>query len=1245
MATTPKDTSLSSAFRYAIDQPLENMATTFQALGMEGWEKFMRDIVEEPENYEAAAGEFINAQGEGFNWEYFPRAVFEQAGQIAGSLATRAGGAAIGASISGPAGMAIGALLGPGLFEAVQIAGPVALERAKNEGREEPNWEDWTGALGTAAASGVLNAVGIKNVGVLNSTVKQVGKSTAVEGLTEGAQGAIEQIGGTALTDQGLQFDPKAAVGEGLLGAGAGGGTQIGTQVLGQVAPPTQDGTLAVNPFTKLFGKKEESPTPEEVVDEAPAVLEDPQRQARLELAQAAAKNRAEGLYPNLIKAYEPSELEFLDLTVSQMANGNVDAQSLDSLFPKMIEVAQEAGIKEKDVVPLVKRVISRVSNDDTYLTPPEYADDERLEFFDEEKILSTVEELSKGYYDEAKSQRPEMYLNEPKIKGKDIYNKPPLLKVEGISSDIQQFDPYFDAGTPPLGMVKPRFNEEQADILFNSKQGMVEPTLFSYSKFLSPENPLLANFPNKPVPADEALKLLNIQVSPGEGAASHGVFSPKKQKNRLFAVRAIEGKIADFLLNKGKEKVTKQDIIDRYVNHLSGFNGVLLSDFGRSIDQDDYTSFAVPNLDERFNRDTYFGDRFLEIVKEELTNADAPNILIDTLEDSEPGEDIQTRILEFPRQEDSAMQKKVDDALEKADERMAGIVSLNSMFFPSDALVGRPIEPYEPKHGATMQTFSEFKGSGTPALRRLGEDIEVVLNYDAEIDPEGEARLSELPPDIDLTAPTNKQLRRIASYQEEIKRRDPDYYSYEDNTHHWIGPGTVAWMRGGMFSHGPDGKYKNTVGTNMTEIQSGAHGWAQSSNPKYSDFVYKSKVGGTKLTNEEVIKLDNGNVFKNALDNMFKVGGGLSTPSVVLDSLLPNFDQRSFLRPEWIAQDTQPVVDHWDYRRAIKYTVPERVFEEMEPILNKTWEIVDEMVSKTGMKNIQAEFRLHEKTPALSRATEMLNQLGLLGMDLTKEDTDAMIDAWVGQSFPFLYSPQVFVERGLLDADDVNDPEVESVAESIRIFLDNEKTLATKAKQKEIAELYKPLFEEALIHNPALFEVYKKASNPDTLPTIEELKLLRSRESAAVATGPGVTPDLPLKSVKDWARAMVQLTIVKSLMHDPNVTHLYIPTASAGGGPTSPYGEAVNEAEQIGKEFGLEFKKITSFIGQVSDAETGRTVEKPVDVFALEIAPLREMLIEGGGFEGRMQKGGLVKGSSPVHEVLNLGDYGRRFI
>ena len=94
MATTPKDTSLSSAFKYAFDQPLENMATTFQALGMEGWEEYLRDIVETPENYESATEKFINSQSPEWwdvNWEYFPRATFEQAGQIAGSIATRIG--------------------------------------------------------------------------------------------------------------------------------------------------------------------------------------------------------------------------------------------------------------------------------------------------------------------------------------------------------------------------------------------------------------------------------------------------------------------------------------------------------------------------------------------------------------------------------------------------------------------------------------------------------------------------------------------------------------------------------------------------------------------------------------------------------------------------------------------------------------------------------------------------------------------------------------------------------------------------------------------------------------------------------------------------------------------------------------------------------------------------------------------------------------------------------------------------
>ena len=82
------------------------MATTFQALGMKGGESFLRNLVEAPENYESAAEQFYS-ENEGFDFSYLPRAAFEQAGQIAGSIISRAGGAALGGAIGGIGGNAI----------------------------------------------------------------------------------------------------------------------------------------------------------------------------------------------------------------------------------------------------------------------------------------------------------------------------------------------------------------------------------------------------------------------------------------------------------------------------------------------------------------------------------------------------------------------------------------------------------------------------------------------------------------------------------------------------------------------------------------------------------------------------------------------------------------------------------------------------------------------------------------------------------------------------------------------------------------------------------------------------------------------------------------------------------------------------------------------------------------------------------------------------------------------------------
>ena len=242
---TKKDTSFGSAISYAIDQPLENIGITMEALGANNVGEWLRDITEFPENYESATEDFINSQGRGFKWGYLPRAALEQAGQLAGSLATRVAGAGIGAAITKhPYGAVIGGLAGPGLFEAVQLLGPIALNRAKNNGRDEPNWGDWVAAASASGASGLLNAIGIRNVGVLNSSLKAGLTAVGTEALTESTQSLVEQIGSTAGTLAGLDIDPKQAIGEGILGGTAAGGVQVPTMMLArnqEVAPETQD--------------------------------------------------------------------------------------------------------------------------------------------------------------------------------------------------------------------------------------------------------------------------------------------------------------------------------------------------------------------------------------------------------------------------------------------------------------------------------------------------------------------------------------------------------------------------------------------------------------------------------------------------------------------------------------------------------------------------------------------------------------------------------------------------------------------------------------------------------------------------------------------------------------------------------------------------------------------------------------------------------------------------------------------
>ena len=207
------DRSVSSAFKFALDQPLENIAETARSLGYEGTGDFFSDLVEGPENYESAAGKFLNPDGFGFDFRYMPRALAEQAGQFVGSMAARGAGVIGGGLIGGAPGALIGGFTAPALFEAVQLLGPIANERARNNGRDVPNADDWLGSIAGSSASGAVNAIAPGMSSFLRRTIVEAG--------TEGLQALIQQTSETALTDKGLDLSFKEALGEGLLGGGA----------------------------------------------------------------------------------------------------------------------------------------------------------------------------------------------------------------------------------------------------------------------------------------------------------------------------------------------------------------------------------------------------------------------------------------------------------------------------------------------------------------------------------------------------------------------------------------------------------------------------------------------------------------------------------------------------------------------------------------------------------------------------------------------------------------------------------------------------------------------------------------------------------------------------------------------------------------------------------------------------------------------------------------------------------------
>jgi hypothetical protein len=520
------------ALRYGIDQPTENVATTLEALGFDTQAKAARELIDAPEDYESYAAKFINEGGEGFDFSALPLATVEQAGQLGGSILSRLAGAGIG-SIAGPGGALAGAFLGPGLFEAVQIAGPVALERARNNGRTEPNWEDWSGALSTSAFSGVLNAVGVQGIGRLNSVAKTAAGGVQ-EGVTEGLQGLTEQVGSTGLTEAGLQIDPKQVLGEAILG------TSAGTSVQAPIAA-TQAAPQAIEKIKDLLPTQR--PTTAPMAVRGMQDTTDPERIERRREAETITQANQE--FEN--RAGEIVDDEFQQATDQEVQDTFLEThdeiinQFMTQDFGEVDRAVRNAGFL--DVQDNIRANFE--------LFDPRYAGNSPMTV--NQRIRDFIGEAMRSRIQAADTDKVVNQTVDPRFDFEAV----PLNPQEDIySSEYKDFE----TGEPRR--VTNAFGPVTASIA--SAETGIDPMFLSTSTLV----PFLTNLPQV-MSAEQAMKTIGIKE---EG----NWFKPSKSEKAVTdRVReAVDSGVAEFLQQKKNQgqPVTRDEISGLFYDHLGRF-------------------------------------------------------------------------------------------------------------------------------------------------------------------------------------------------------------------------------------------------------------------------------------------------------------------------------------------------------------------------------------------------------------------------------------------------------------------------------------------------------------------------------------------------------------------------------------------------------------------------------------------------------------------------------------------------
>ena len=1190
-----QDTSLGSAFRYAVDQPFENAAATFKALGWHDTEEFLHNLIEEPENYEVAAAKFINAQGDKFDWKYFPRATFEQLGQIAGSLATRALGAAVGGvvggAVGGPAGAAAfaaaGAFIGPAAFEAIQVAGPTALDHARNRAptgvEKEPTWEDWKRALPATAFSAALNAFGIRNVGVLNtlggSGVRQAAKSVVKAGISEGGtetlQSISEQIGGSAGTPvahTALSF--REAVGEGFLGTGAATVTQTAPAtleaVMGDIIDPSLGGEQG------LVGEEITEGLPvEKAITEQ--IEEDPVEQQRRELTEK---------YPETIKRVPVEEALFLQ------------PQTLDTLEPQILEIEERIGRQISEPTPegteqrkeALAEIVNEINSDPALYQlnvvhpgEPTYQNTRRL-------VDTTVARIQD--VERSPVEQDILHYEDPIKKLDDLYGKRPVWFEHHMISQ--------GADVREVGTVQQELTPQQKAILIEGSKGTIEPTFLTHSPL---EQYIIKTVGNKNIPAAKMIKDLALFKE------DRGWFKTIKSSKKRLSDQAIESGIASLL--KGRrlrgEPVNKQDLLDQLIDHRSRFQSIVF--FDRPLDPD-----------------------------VETLNPNYPQLTLEKLEEKIDKE-VEKIINEDPRKDEVEERMLLEAKYEEMLPSLGIVTSGNrartsSLYDTPGGEIG--VEPFETRHGRGHL----FSWSSSDFVDRKLNNFEIWSKYDAKLTPEEEAQL--------LLADNPR-------HKEEIKQSSKEIHK-DDSMHAPTGDAQNFWVRGPMIKDN-EGRIGPIMGEIQSKLH--GHAQDPDSQRTYRSSIIKQTQGQTSVEGrkhqrhgrdlrtamdrmiesppDENLRLESWNEDK-PMEERIEVARRkskeekttfrrflLEAVSDPQEGLPTNFDpavhQTDHLTPMYLqfVYVRQGLTRLQEERSGPLEAVAEEI--EKDPVEQQQQERFDRLVKKIEKVEDRFHDKVRKKQKALTKFYLQSSQpLRPLGVVLNKTQINKLATPYVWiDTIAFLKNERDIDVEALREA---GDPEANAVFDTMWEAQSEIEQNANRVYIQETQEAMRELAPEMAAVSPEVSLLLYANKNA---PTIEEYQAARRDVTADERHA---VPDYPFKAT--WPRMATITTIREMLRARPDITHIWIPEKGYGGAPPGPYKLGRSEASKIANRFDLEFVRIEGTGGNPA-------------VWRLDIEPLREKLIPAGGFVGHMREGGLVLPA--VNHVMNYGSYGRKFL